>query len=287
MEYVKVDDKVAEALGRPRRSIINAIAEGNLKGKRFSPRDTRIEASELPDSFFASGKAPEGESSVEVSTDKDPPSIPTDLQNTLDNTKLQEAKIKEIEISKKLAEAEGLRDLPDVIKQREEESFKRDELSKQKEELATQRDSLSIQREEVIKEKEVSLIAQADGVEKYVKEQTDEADSILAEATSYNEGKVKEADDYYASKVKDADNFDADIQAKKAELEMLNTQVEEEINKHVSEIKQWTKVANTNATRSYRIAQRTTGKMETYHIKRSNRLWWLKDALDRILKAIG
>ena len=300
MEYVKVDDKVAEALGRPRRSIINAIIAGTLKGKRVSPRDTRIEACELPDSFFADGKAPEstGEKAVEVRTDKETSGVTTDLQQTLDDIKLKEAQIKDVEISIKLAEAEKTRDLPDKIKLRDEESLRRDELSKQREDILNQREAILAQQKDDIRAKENDLISQTNGVDKYVNEQNAEANSILTEAHSYEKekreevdayysSKVSEADAYYHDKVKDADNFDADIQAKREELETLNAQVQEEAEKLINEIKRWIKVADTKATQSYHVAQKVTGRKEEYHIRKSNKLWGIKDKLNKLLKEIG
>jgi len=296
MDYVKVDDKVAKALGRPRRSIINAIKAGSIKGKQFSPRDTRIEASELPSSFFADNPLVETHVEADVRTEASPEtkttktattSVSPALQDELDGVKLAEAKVKRIEAETKLAEAEGKRDLPDKIARRDEESIKREELSRQRENAISQRELLCNQREQNIKTSENNLINQVNGAESYIKAKTAEANKIVTDANNYDIAKRTEADAYYTVKTTEADALDADIQAKHAQLDDLNTQVAEKIESLIKEIRKWTSIADTHATRSYHIAQKASGQTEAFHTRKSNDLWDLKEMLSKILKTIG
>lgn len=281
MDYIKVDKRVEESLGRPRRWIVNQIKAGKIKGKVFSERDTRIDVNELPDGFLGQKTAVEQpqETKQEVEAPKVATTTSTELQETQDNTKLAEAKIK-------LAEVEGTRDLPDVIRRRDEESIQREEVSKQRESAVLQKETILSQREQYVRTQETNITNQVSEAEDYVRVKTEEADKIVADANTYDTEKRTEADNYYSATIEKADNIDVSIQSKQDEIDNLNTQVIEQIQLLVKEITKWVGIADTQATRSYRIAERSSGKTEAYHIKRSNILFDLKGRLNKILKFI-
>jgi hypothetical protein len=300
-DYMKLTPEVCEDLQRPHRTILNLIRDGKIKGKMFSARDWRVDTCELSSDFLAklniqkpTETTPETNNAerrsepivetqpttpkqAETPSPKPLSEIAKQIQDTNDNIKLLELTAKETEAQIKLEIIRKERDLPQTLKAREETITQRESSLKQREESAKQREDSVSERERQVKLSEVELTNKSNGLEAHIKLKIAETDAIVANANKYDASKRKQADEYYIEHVNNSLEFDANVKAKQAELDNLNTEITHRANQIISAIKTWTNYAGQHASQAQ--------FKEQYH--KASTLWNLKDALQKLMHSIG
>ena len=216
----------------------------------------------------------DGELSVEAQKKK---------QELIDRRLLADEETKTLEAEMKKSEAERKRDLPDVLLKREKEVSEREKLVAQKESDLTS-------RIQVVEIKEKEIADKYETANKYVALKQSEADKILKDATEESDTRKEDADTFVLSSQEILKKLNETVAEKENEILNLEAKITEypaKITPLKRELRYLMGIADRQATKHYKTAQKTTGQVSTYHTKKSNALFDMKDMFRKLEMWLG